>query len=95
MRPAFHSQEGATEAEGGHVHTPLLGSSLGGGEKLLEESLPITVPCCMVPVGTWGQGAKASALGHNPRQHQTGPGPGLSSPTLATLSTPLLASLLP
>lgn len=94
-RPASPSQEGATEVEGGHGHTPPLGSSFGGGEKLLEGSLLMVVPCRMVQVGTWGQRAKIVAPGHLPRQHQTGSGPRPLSPTLAALSLPILASLLP
>lgn len=69
---SLSSQEGATEAEGGHIHNPSLGSSFGGGEKLLEESLLMVVPCHMVQVGTWGQGVEAVAAGHLLRQHQIG-----------------------
>lgn len=51
---SLSSQEGATEAEGRNIHAPPLGSSFGRGEKLLEESLLMVVPCRTMQVGTWG-----------------------------------------
>lgn len=69
-KASLSSQEGATEAEGRNIHTPLLGSSFGRGEKLLEESLLMVVPCHTMQVGSWG--AEAVAPGHLLRQHQTG-----------------------